>query len=384
MKYMPGKSGNHYRENEYRVEGAELLNLNIHSMVIYVAFSMIFVGVGSLIAGSLFHKNNLLIISLVGLALVYIVVGLIKAFSLDKHCKTLGVVKVVGYDDHPRYGFSDIVTTPVYELEHNGKSYMITLDEEYSDAQDIPAIGSTRHAYYNENNPYQAMTNKISSKWNKQVRAGVVIFLITLVVGVGQYFVSENEFFSSKYRDGIVTDSYIQKRIIKDRNADFIVYEREIIAKDGNYYYFDEIGGVSSVGHGDSIMSIGDKVFWIKSDKGDFIIDGTDYEYEGTHYYLDRPEYMTDGKFILTDEYIADAYGDSDFKVYDVSFRSRVDNKWEFIERSGRKSELFMSEESPYLYWNVSYGDDFYWISTSKGAFIVSKNKNVYTGTKLQ
>lgn len=384
MKYTPGKSGNHYRENEYRVEGAELLNLNIHSMVIYVAFSMIFVGVGSLIAGSLFHKNNLLIISLVGLALVYIVVGLIKAFSLDKHCKTLGVVKVVGYDDHPRYGFSDIVTTPVYELEHDGKSYMITLDEEYSDAQDIPAIGSTKHAFYNENNPYQAMTNKISSKWNKQVRAGVVIFLITLVVGVGQYFVSENEFFSSKYRDGIVTDSYIQKRIIKDRNADFIVYEREIIAKDGNYYYFDEIGGVSSVGHGDSIMSIGDKVFWIKSDKGDFIIDGTDYEYEGSHYYLDRPEYMTDGKFILTDEYIADAYGDSDFKVYDVSYRSRVDNKWEFIECSGRKSELFMSEESPYLYWNVSYGDDFYWISTSKGAFIVSKNKNVYTGTKHQ
>lgn len=331
------------------------------------------------------------------IALTGLIGNLVFCADMNKRCTTMGIATVIGFEDKIHNVWFDSVlsmsstalvhTMPVYRLDYNNHSYAICFNEDIIDIQKMPYIGSTKPVYFDPENPYDCMETKRASAFNSLMKYIIALFVLAATMGLSFFATEIDRSYLEKYDKGIITDDYIKYELLSrsERNREFTVYERVVSNKTDGAYYFDEVGGIGYSAIIDMDLDIGDSVIWIQIKDGDFyLVDMDDYEYEGDHTIENSPYYSDEGKFYLTDDYIAGLLGTDDFHVCEVYLDQIYNNELVFFDAYRTGYTLRSSNESYINYINLYIHGGYYYAYAGNKVMIFSMAQNEYHGVRTQ
>lgn len=351
------------------------------------------------------------------LAIVFIVGGIVFLISGNISTKVERIpnmvqasATVIGYKDKLVYGAVDynpelgspindyfVETSPVFEMYYNGVNYYVC-DEQHADddlsRSKLPRIGSIVDGFLNPDNPEQCHFLYVTTtKKSKKMVFGIILFMaggLSLICGTlsntfSNFGASRSVAQTDEQGRTILTDSIINYSFTGDKSSDldFIVYEREVVANDGNRLIFTEMGGINNgiLIADDSDYkdaAVGDHYYWIVENGGEtMLLDCSEYAYTGDNLPEGSGLYDSDGRFILNDEYISTEVSSTDWDIYLATFDSVEDHQMQYVDDEGVSYMLnFASNER--VYYDYEVGDQFYVVRTGSTVKVFNAECYVY------
>lgn len=351
------------------------------------------------------------------LAIVFIVGGIVFLISGNISTKVERIpnmvqasATVIGYKDKLVYGAVDynpelgspindyfVETSPVFEMYYNGVNYYVC-DEQHADddlsRSKLPQIGSIVDGFLNPDNPEQCHFLYVTTtKKSKKMVFGIILFMaggLSLICGTlsntfSNFGAPRNVAQTDEQGRTILTDSIINYSFTGDKSSDldFIVYEREVVANDGNRLIFTEMGGINNgiLIADDSDYkdaAVGDHYYWIAENGGEtMLLDCSEYAYTGDNLPEGSGLYDSDGRFILNDEYISAEVSSTDWDIYLATFDSVEDHQMQYVDDEGVSYMLnFASNER--VYYDYEVGDQFYVVRTGSTVKVFNAECYVY------
>ncbi len=106
-----------------------------------------------------------------------------NVYKMNSICSSSGTATVVGYVDRLYFArhnvYRDVLTTPVYQINFGGSSYLVYGEHEYrigGNAYAIPHIGSTQRVCFNPLDPYEC---HFGERYNTPAALiGIVVFFV--------------------------------------------------------------------------------------------------------------------------------------------------------------------------------------------------------------
>ena len=284
-------------------------------------------------------------------------------FLYNKSCSetVTGVVK--GYVDaigkSGRYSPYFAKTALVCEFEFEGSKYLVTDYKFVRNDQDLPYIGSSVEISFNPEDPDTCIIEGKKAKPKLGIGIGFVLLLFAACV------------FSFQTKiDGKVSDD---NRILL--NSDYIhglfgsdekyyVIEREIIAIENGYIYFDDYAGAPRyVNDNSGKLEAGDVVYYVCTaslHQAVFPVDKYSCEDNGNlKLHID---YTEDGKFVLDDYMVSRSLNDDYWNIYKTHIVEIQNDLMHLMTDDGM--EFWMEWDEGYRYISKDYqvGDEFYYV----------------------
>lgn len=261
---------------------------------------------------------------LLGIAgVVTIVATCVRFFYLRKHCTVALQATCIGFDDVIRTVGSEnsqtsyLETCPVYAFTYGGHTYTVYDGYYEEDEVDLPRIGDGAEVKVNPENPNQCIVNGRNTLRLGVLIAGVCIIAAGLILYAVSMAVKKDmdtgegtgKNTRREINDTLIITTY---GLPTDEVPEYLVFERVVIAVDGNKYYFEEVPGLPSTISSSGKYEVNERVYWVDvSGEKDMICDMDDYYYSGDKTPENSPRYSKDGKCYITDRYVKERY-DSD------------------------------------------------------------------------
>lgn len=261
---------------------------------------------------------------LLGIAgVVTIVATCVRFFYLRKHCTVPLQATCIGFDDVIRTVGSEnsqtsyLETCPVYAFTYGGHTYTVYDGYYEEDEVDLPRIGDGAEVKVNPENPNQCIVNGRNTLRLGVLIAGVCIIAAGLILYAVSMAVKKDmdtgegtgKNTRREINDALIITTY---GLPTDEVPEYLVFERVVIAVDGNKYYFEEVPGLPSTISSSSKYEVNERVYWVDvSGEKDMICDMDDYYYSGDKTPENSSRYSKDGKCYITDRYVKERY-DSD------------------------------------------------------------------------
>ncbi|MBQ0011980.1 MAG: DUF3592 domain-containing protein [Clostridiales bacterium] len=261
---------------------------------------------------------------LLGIAgVVTIVATCVRFFYLRKHCTVALQATCIGFDDVIRTVGSEnsqtsyLETCPVYAFTYGGHTYTVYDGYYEEDEVDLPRIGDGAEVKVNPENPNQCIVNGRNTLRLGVLIAGVCIIAAGLILYAVSMAVKKDmdtgegtgKNTRREINDALIISTY---GLPTDEVPEYLVFERVVIAVDGNKYYFEEVPGLPSTISSSSKYEVNERVYWVDvSGEKDMICDMDDYYYSGDKTPENSSRYSKDGKCYITDRYVKERY-DSD------------------------------------------------------------------------
>lgn len=261
---------------------------------------------------------------LLGIAgVVTIVATCVRFFYLRKHCTVALQATCIGFDDVIRTVGSEnsqtsyLETCPVYAFTYGGHTYTVYDGYYEEDEVDLPRIGDGAEVKVNPENPNQCIVNGRNTLRLGVLIAGVCIIAAGLILYAVSMAVKKDmdtgegtgKNTRREINDALIITTY---GLPTDEVPEYLVFERVVIAVDGNKYYFEEVPGLPSTISSSSKYEVNERVYWVDVlGEKDMICDMDDYYYSGDKTPENSSRYSKDGKCYITDRYVKERY-DSD------------------------------------------------------------------------
>ncbi len=135
-------------------------------------------------------------IAIAGCLVAAAVVGVwmyFNVYRMNSVCSSSGTATVVGFEDKLYFArrdvYRDVLTTPIYEINHAGRQYLVYGEHEYrvgGNGYAVPRIGSSQRVLYNPFDPYECHFEEQYK--SPDILKGLIVFFI--VAALCAYFVS--------------------------------------------------------------------------------------------------------------------------------------------------------------------------------------------------
>mgnify|MGYP003291583465 CR=1 FL=1 len=322
----------------------------------------------------IYSTAALLILSiLMGLILYSIYEAFIAPIALSRKCKEAGIAKCVGYEDRIFSGVRSsgvVKTAAIYEHNYGDKVYTVYNDKYIKNEERLPSIDQIVPIRFDSKNPNKCViNNEHPIMWRNILLLVLCLimlfpFVITPKAGSNKMII-DNQTLSEEFPD-----------------TDYIVYERTITTVIGNTYYFSPAGGIQNFTTTDALGGCekGDKIYWVQSSDGYSIVyPKSRYEYQGNKTYENCAKVTSDGKFLLTPEYLKDQLQAKSITVYDASIIKTGVNSIDLVLSDNRTLHLEYNNFDASA-MGLSIGDKVYYVSWDYQGVIYSQRYNEYIG----
>lgn len=319
---------------------------------------------------------------LLGIAgVVTIVATCVRFFYLRKHCTVALQATCIGFDDVIRTVGSEnsqtsyLETCPVYAFTYGGHTYTVYDGYYEEDEVDLPRIGDGAEVKVNPENPNQCIVNGRNTLRLGVLIAGVCIIAAGLILYAVSMAVKKDMGGDTEEGTGKNTRREINDALIistyglpTDEVPEYLVFERVVIAVDGNKYYFEEVPGLPSTISSSSKYEVNERVYWVDvSGEKDMICDMDDYYYSGDKTPENSSRYSKDGKCYITDRYVKERYDSDTYDITTVSFQQKTGDTLYFVAENGENCSIRIPVERMRYYENLQYGDTYYWMKLEDG-----------------
>ncbi|MCQ2534238.1 MAG: hypothetical protein MJ172_06700 [Clostridia bacterium] len=296
-------------------------------------------------------------------SILTVVGSFIFSFLYNKSCSetVTGVVK--GYVDavgkSGRYSPYFAKTALVCEFEFEGSKYLVTDYKFVRNDQDLPYIGSSVEIDFNPDDPDTCIIE--GKKAKPKLGIGIGFFLLMFAVLVFNYRTKIDGKVSDDNRI-LLNSDYIHGLFGSDEK--YYVIEREIIAIENGYIYFDDYAGAPRyVNDNSGKLEAGDVVYYVCTaslHQAVFPVDKYSCEDNGNlKLHID---YTEDGKFVLDDYMVSRSLNDDYWNIYKTHIVEIQNDLMHLMTDDGM--EFWMEWDEGYRYISKDYqvGDEFYYV----------------------